>query len=120
MNDGVGASLEEMKVVRKVLLIFLLVESLGTPAFFLAVKYFDLESQTEEQLISMWPGSDTPLEDKSAVVNMVVTYGEMAAANMLTYTALAWCVWFVYWRFFRRAEKGTDAAAVGSDSVRPG
>jgi len=102
------------------LLIFLLVESLAIPAFFLAVKHFDLESETEEQLISMWPPSDVPLEDKTAAVNMLVTYGEMSAANMLTYTALAWIAWFVYRRFFKRAAPGTDAAGAGSDSVGPG
>jgi hypothetical protein len=99
-----------MKVVRRILLIFLLVESLGLPAFFLAIKHFQLESETEDQLLSMWPPSDVPLEDKSAVVNMVVIYGEMGAANMLTYTALAWVVGFAYWAVFRRPAKGKDAA----------
>ncbi len=108
----------EMKVFRRILLIFLLVESLALPAFFLAVKHYQLESETEEQLISMWPRSDVPYEDKSAVVNMLVGYGELAAADMLTYTALAWSVVFIYWRFFKRAAKRTEPAPVPSDSLK--
>ncbi len=102
-----------MKVVRKIFLIFLLLESLGLPTFFLAVRHYQLESETEEQLVSMWPRSDVPLEDRRAVVNMMVSYGELAAANMLAYTLLAWSAVFIYWRFFRRA-------ALGSDGVRSG
>ena len=109
-----------MKVVRKIFLIFLLVESFALPAFFLAIKHYQLESQTEEQLISMWPPSDVPFEDRSAVVSMLVSYGEMGAADMLAYTAIAWCAWFIYRRFFGRAARERAAESRGSGSVGPG
>ncbi len=36
---------------------------------------------------------------------MAVTYGEMAAADMLTYTAIVWSAIFIYSQFFRRPKK---------------
>ena len=88
------------------------------PAFFLAVKHFDLESETEERIVSMWPPSDLPLEDKRAVADMLVTYGELAAAQTLAYTALAWIAVFIYWLFFKRAPRRTEPASVPTDSLK--
>ena len=36
---------------------------------------------------------------------MAVTYGEMAAADMLAYTAIVWSAIFIYSQFFRRPKK---------------
>ena len=99
------------------MLIFLLIESLALPIFFLAIKHYQLEDETEQWLISMWPQSDVPLEDKSAVANMLVSYGELAAADMLEYSALAWSAVFIYWRFFRRG-KGATPAPIQSDGLK--
>ena len=106
-----------MKVVRKVFLIFLLIESFALPIFLLAVRHFQLESETAEWLVSMMPQSDMALEDRRAVANMMVSYGELSAANMLGYTALAWSAVFIYRRFFGRAARGTDPASIHSDSL---
>jgi hypothetical protein len=107
-----------MKVVRRILLIFLLVESLALPAFFLAVKHYQLESESAQWIVSMWPQSDVALEDKRAVADMLVSYGELAGAQTLAYTALAWIAVFIYWRFFKRAPRGTEPASVPSDSLK--
>jgi hypothetical protein len=109
-----------MKVVGRILLIFLLVESLALPAFFLAIKHYQLESETAQWIVSMWPQPDVALEDKRAVADMLVSYGELAAENMLAYTALAWCAVLIYWRFFRRAPRGKDPESIQSDSLRSG
>ena len=108
-----------MKVVRKVLLICLLLESFSLPIFLLAVKHYQLESETAQRLVSMMPWSEVPLEDKRALADRVVSYGELAAMKMLAYTALVWSAVFIYRRFFRRAARATDASTLGSDSVRP-
>lgn len=107
-----------MRVVRRILLICFLLESLGLPTFFLAIKHFHLESETAQRLVAMWPRSDVPLEDRRAVADMVVSYGELGAANVLVYTALAWSAVFIYWRFFRRDPRGTDPASLRSDSLK--
>jgi hypothetical protein len=83
-----------------------LIGSLALPMFFLAVRHFHLESETAQWMVSMWPRSDVALEDKRAAADMVVTYGELAAANMLAYSAIAWCGVFVYSRFLGRAARG--------------
>jgi hypothetical protein len=97
-----GAS--EMKIARRILLACVLIGSLAPPIFFLAVAHFHLESETAEWLVSLMPNS-VPLEDRRAAADMAVTYGEMAAADMLTYTAVVWCAIFIYTQFFRRPKK---------------
>jgi|HubBroStandDraft_1064217.scaffolds.fasta_scaffold222621_1 hypothetical protein len=93
-----------MKIARRVLLTCVLIGSLAPPIFFLAVAHFHLESETAEWLVSLMPNS-VPLEDRRAAADMAVTYGEMAAADMLTYTAVVWCAIFIYTQFFRRPKK---------------
>ena len=94
-----------MKIVRRVLLIFLLVESFALPIFLMAVMHFHWEDQTALWIVSMWPPSDVPLEDRRAVADMAVSYGELGAANMLGYAALTWVGVFIYSRFFKRAAR---------------
>jgi hypothetical protein len=106
-----------MKVVRRVLLIFFLIESFALPIFLLAVKHYQLESETAEWLVSIMPGSDAALEDRRAAADMIVSYGELAAEKMLAYTAFAWSAVFIYWRFFGRAARGTDPESLRSGSV---
>jgi hypothetical protein len=84
--------------------------SLVPPIFFLAVRHFHLESETANWLVSMWPRSQASvaLEDRTAAANMLVTYGELAAANMLTYSVIGWCAAFVFSRVFRRGAKAKE------------
>ena len=92
-----------MKIARTVLLICALLGSLGMPIFFLAVRHFHLESETAEWLVSMWPRSqgEVALEDRRALADMLVTYGELSGASMLACTAIAWSA-LVFFRMFRR------------------
>jgi hypothetical protein len=87
-----------------------MIGSLVPPIFFLAVRHFHLESETANWLVSMWPRSlaSVALEDRSAAANMLVTYGELAGATMLTYTVIGWCGVFVFSRVFRRGAKAKD------------
>lgn len=96
-----------MKMARRILLACALLGSLAPPIFFLAVKHFHLESETAEWLVSLMPrlASSVPLEDRRAAADMTVTYGEMAAADMLGYTAIVWSAIFIYSQFFRRPRK---------------
>jgi hypothetical protein len=98
-----------VKIVKTVLLIFAMIGSLALPIFFLAVRHFHLEEETAQWMMSVWPRTEIPLEDRRAAVDMLITYGELAGANMLAYTAIGWCGVFVYRRFVRRA---------GDESVR--
>jgi hypothetical protein len=100
----------EVKIARTVLLICAMLGSLGPPIFFLAVRHFHLESETANWLVSMWPRSQgsVALEDRTAAANMLVTYGEMAGANMLAYTVIGWCAAFVFSRVFRRGARAED------------
>jgi hypothetical protein len=84
--------------------------SLVAPVFFLAVRHFHLESETANWLVSMWPRSQgsVALEDRRAAADMLVTYGEMAGANMLVYTVIGWSAAFVFSRFFRRGANAED------------
>ena len=84
--------------------------SLVPPIFFLAVRHFHLESETANWLVSMWPRSQASvaLEDRTAAANMLVTYGEMAGANMLAYSVIGWCAAFVFSRVFRRGAKAKN------------
>ena len=93
-----------MKIARTVLLICALLGSLVLPIFFLAVRHFHLEGETAEWLVSLWPRSqgEVALEDRRALADMLVTYGELAAASMLTYTAIGWSA-LIFWRIFKRA-----------------
>ena len=90
------------------------VGSIAIPICFLAIRHFHLEDQTAEWLVSMWPQSQgsVALEDRRALADMLVTYGELAAANMLAFTAVVWCGGFIFSRFFRRAAKepGSEVA----------
>jgi hypothetical protein len=97
-----------VKIARRVLLVCLLMGSVAPPIFFLAVKHFQLESETAEWLVSLMPSS-VALEDRRAAADMAVTYGEMAAADMLTYTAIVWSAIFIYSQFFRRPRKEKGA-----------
>ena len=96
-----------MKIVRTVLWTCALLGSLALPIFFLAVRHFHLEDETAQWLVSMWPRSrgSVALEDRRAIADMMVTYGELAASNMLVYTAIGWGGVFVYSRIFRRVAK---------------
>jgi hypothetical protein len=94
-----------MKIARTVLLVCALFGSLALPTFFLAVRHFHLETETAEWLVSIWPRSrgEVALEDRRALANMLVSYGELARASMLASTAIGWCV-VIFWRlFFKRA-----------------
>lgn len=55
-------------------------------------------------MVSLWPRSlgEVALEDRRAAADMLVTYGEWAAANGLTFTAIGWSVLFLF-RMFRRS-----------------
>ena len=96
----------EVKIARTVLLICAMLGSLVLPIFFLAVRHFHLESETANWLVSMWPRSraSVALEDRTAVANMLVTYGELAGAKMLAFTVIGWCAAFVFSRFQTRSE----------------
>jgi hypothetical protein len=94
----------EVKIARRVLLACALIGSLAPPIFFLAVKHFQLESETAEWLVSLMLNS-VALEDRRTAADMAVTYGEMAAADMLAYTAIMWSAIFIYSQFFRRPRK---------------
>jgi hypothetical protein len=94
-----------VKVARTVLLICALLGSLVPPIFFLAVRHFHLEGETAEWLVSLWPRSqgEVVLEDRRAAADMLVTYGELVAASMLTYTVIGWSA-LIFWRIFKRAK----------------
>jgi hypothetical protein len=66
------------------------------PIFFLAVRHFHMEGETAEWLVSMWPRSvgEVALEDRRAAADMVISYGELAGASMLTYTIVGWSALF--------------------------
>jgi hypothetical protein len=102
-----------VKIARTVLLICAMLGSLVLPIFFLAIRHFHLESETANWLVSMWPRSQASvaLEDRSAAANMLVTYGELAGASMLTYTVIGWCAMFVFSRVSSR--RGTKAKDPG-------
>jgi hypothetical protein len=95
-----------MKIVRAVLLICALVGSLGIPIFFLTVRHFHFEGEAAEWMVSLWPRSlgEVALEDRRAAADMLVAYGELAGATMLTYSysAIAWCAAFILSRLFKR------------------
>ena len=94
-----------MRIARRILLACVLIGSLAPPIFLLAVRHFHLEDQTAEWLVSLMPDCEVPLEDRRAAADMAVTYGEMAAADMLAYTAIMWSAIFIYSQFFRRPRK---------------
>lgn len=74
------------------------------PIFFLAIRHFHLESEAAEWLVSLWPRSqgEVAVEDRRALADMLISYGELAGASMLTYTVIGWCA-FIFWRIVRRA-----------------
>jgi hypothetical protein len=92
-----------MKIARAVLLICALIGSLALPIFFLAVRHFHTESETAEWMVSLWPRSlgEVALEDRLALANMAISYGELAGASMLAYTVVGWSA-LIFWRRFRR------------------
>jgi hypothetical protein len=92
-----------MKIARTFILICALIGSLALPIFFLAVRHFHLEEETAQWMVSLWPHSEgsVPLEDRRAMADMLVAYGELGGASMLAYTAIGWCVLFVFSRFRR-------------------
>jgi hypothetical protein len=93
-----------MKIARTVLLICALLGSFVPPIFFLTVRHFHLESEAAEWMVSLWPRSlgEVALEDRRAAADMLITYGELAGASMLTYSAIAWSILFSF-RIFKRA-----------------
>jgi hypothetical protein len=93
-----------MKIARTVLLICALLGSFVPPIFFLTVRHFHLESEAAEWLVSLWPRSlgEVALEDRRATADMLITYGELAGASMLTYSAIGWSILFSF-RIFKRA-----------------
>ena len=95
----------EVKIARRILLACALIGSLAPPIFFLAVKHFQLEGETAEWLVSLMRELRVALEDRRTAADMAVTYGEMAAADMLAYTAIMWSAIFIYSQFFRRPRK---------------
>ena len=95
----------EMKIARTVLLICALLGSLVPPIFFLSVRHFHLEGEAAEWMVSLWPRSlgEVALEDRRAMADMLVAYGELAGTTMLTYSVIGWSV-VIFWRlFFKRA-----------------
>jgi ABC-type spermidine/putrescine transport system permease subunit II len=98
-----------MKIARTVLLICALLGSLALPISFLAVRHFQMQSETAEWMVSMWPRSlgEMALEDRRALADVVITYGELAGASMLAYTVVGWSA-LVFWRRFKRGAKGKD------------
>jgi hypothetical protein len=107
-----------MKTVRKVLLIFALVGSFGPPVFFLAVRQFHWEDGTAQWLVSIMPRS-VALEDRRAAADMAVTYGELAAADMIIYSAIGWGIFTVV-RIFKRGAKKKDSLPSLDDSLHSG
>lgn len=95
-----------MKIARRLLLIFALIFSFAPPVFFLAVRQFHWEDQTAEWMVSMWPQSlgEVALEDRRATADMAVSYLELAAADMIIYSAIMWCGIFLF-RFLRRVPR---------------
>ena len=93
-----------MKIVRTVLLICALIGPFAPPIFFLTVRHFHLEGEAAEWMISLWPRSlgEVALEDRRAMADMLIAYGELAGATMLTYSVIGWSILF-FWRFFKRA-----------------
>ncbi len=93
----------QMKIVRTVLLICALIGSFAPPIFFLTVRHFHLEAEAAEWMLSLWPRSleEVALEDRRAMADMLMAYGELAAASMLIYSVIGWSVVFV-WRSFKR------------------
>jgi hypothetical protein len=83
-------------------LICMLVASFGPAVFFLAVRQFHLEGETVQWIVSLYPHS-VALEDRQAGAEMLVTYGELAAADMIMFSAIMWCGIFVFRRIFGRA-----------------
>ena len=96
----------EMKIARKVLLICALLGSLVPPIFFLTVRHFHLEGEAAEWMVSLWPRSlgEVALEDRRAMADMMITYGELAGATILTYSVIGWSVVFFWRLFFKRAD----------------
>ena len=93
-----------MKIVRTVLLICALLGSFVPPIFFLAVRHFHLEGEAAEWMVSLWPRSlGVALEDRRAMADTLVSYGELAGATMLIYSAIGWSVVFCWRLFFKRA-----------------
>ena len=83
------------------------------------MRQFHLEGETVQWIVSLYPHS-VALEDRQAVADMVVTYGELAAAGMLMYSAIIWCVIFLFRRIFGRAAKKKDSIPALDDSLNSG
>jgi len=87
-----------MKIARTVLLICAMLRSLVPPIFFLTVRHFHLEGEAAEWMVSLWPRSlgEVALEDRRAMADMLVAYGELAGTSMLTYSVIGWSV-VIFW-----------------------
>jgi ABC-type spermidine/putrescine transport system permease subunit II len=101
-----------MKVVRTVILICAFIGSFALPICLLTIQHFHLEDQAAEWVVSMWPQSQwaVALEDRRAMADMLVRYGELAGQSMLASTVFGWCAIFVFARIFRRAPARGDSA----------
>jgi hypothetical protein len=110
-----------MKIARTVLLICALLGSFVPPIFFLTVRHFHLEVETAEWMVSLWPRSlgEVALEDRRATADMLITYGELAGANMLIFNAIGWCI-FLLFRIFKRSAKETHSLRSRDDSSHLG
>ena len=93
-----------MKIARTVLLVCALILSFAPPICFLAIRHLHLESEAAEWLVSLWPRSlgEVALEDRRAMADMLVTYGELVAANSLIFTVIGWTI-FIFLRILKRA-----------------
>ena len=99
-------------------MIFALVGSFGPPVFFLAVRQFHWEDGTAQWIVSIMPHS-VALEDRRAAADMAVSYGELAAADMIIYSAIMWGVILVV-RIFKRGAKKKDPVPSLDDSLHSG
>ena len=111
-----------MKIARTVLLISALLGSFVPPIFFLAVRHFHLEGETAEWMVSLWPRSlgEVALEDRRATADMLVTYGELAGANMLIFNAIGWSVLISFRMFKHSNAKERDSLRSRDDSSHLG
>ena len=63
-------------------------------------------------MVSLWPRSlgEVALEDRRAMADMLVAYGELAAATMLIYSVIGWSVVLVLAIFQARGRARSFAA----------
>lgn len=91
-------------------MIFALIFSFAPPMFLLAVRQFHWEDQAAQWMVSMWPHSlgEVALEDRRAMADMAVSYGELAAADTLIYSAVVWGV-ILFFRLLKRSPREKES-----------